>query len=89
MVFKKVGSFKSSLLFSARIEVIRINTIFISIIGGFFGLVLGYIIGRIIKIDKLDSKKQPIGTLHIETSDPDGPYLFLELSKDVSLSALS
>jgi hypothetical protein len=24
-----------------------------------------------------------VGTLHVDTSDPDGPYLFLELSKGV------
>ena len=41
------------------------------------GIVVGSIITRII-IRPLD-----IGTLRIDTSDPDGPFMFLELSKDV------
>lgn len=28
-------------------------------------------------------KEQPLGTIHIETSDPDGPYMFLELEEDI------
>lgn len=28
-------------------------------------------------------KEQPSGTIHIETSDPDGPYMFLELEEDI------
>lgn len=28
-----------------------------------------------------------IGTLRIDTSDPDGPFMFLELSKDVNAVA--
>lgn len=36
--------------------------------------IVGFILGRI------SVKKQPVGTLHIDTSDPvDGPHLFLEL----------
>lgn len=35
----------------------------------------GFMVGR------ATSKKQPVGTLHIDTSDPvDGPHLFLELA---------
>lgn len=41
------------------------------------GVVIGSIITRII-IGLLD-----VGTLRIDTSDPDGPFIFLELSKDV------
>ena len=41
------------------------------------GIAVGSIITRII-IRPLD-----IGTLRIDTSDPDGPFMFLELSKDV------
>lgn len=26
-----------------------------------------------------------VGSLHIERSDPDGPYVFLELTKDITL----
>lgn len=37
----------------------------------------GFILGR------TSVKKQPVGTLHIDTSDlVDGPHLFLELSTD-------
>lgn len=41
-----------------------------------FGGVFGFLICKLI------SKEAPIGTLHIENSDPDGPYLFTELSVD-------
>lgn len=41
------------------------------------GVMIGSIITRII-IRLLD-----VGTLRIDTSDPDGPFMFLELSKDV------
>ncbi len=41
------------------------------------GVIVGSIVTRII-IKPLD-----IGTLRIDTSDPDGPFMFLELSKDV------
>ena len=41
------------------------------------GIMVGSIITRII-IRPLD-----IGTLRIDTSDPDGPFMFLEMSKDV------
>lgn len=45
------------------------------------GIAVGSIITRII-IRPLD-----IGTLRIDTSDPDGPFMFLELSKDVNAVA--
>lgn len=38
---------------------------------------LGIVIGRVITMHYMGEKL--IGTLHLETSDPDGPYLFLEL----------
>ena len=44
-------------------------------------IVIASIITRII-IRPLD-----IGTLRIDTSDPDGPFMFLELSKDVDTVA--
>ena len=33
--------------------------------------ILGYFFGK--------NKRKPIGTLRVDSSDPDGPYLFLEL----------
>lgn len=41
------------------------------------GVVIGSIITRII------NRPLDIGTLRIDTSDPDGPFMFLELAKDV------
>ena len=41
-----------------------------------FGGVFGFLICKLI------TSEDPVGTLQIETSDPDGPYLFLELSTD-------
>ena len=41
------------------------------------GVVIGSIITRII------NRPLDICTLRIDTSDPDGPFMFLELSKDV------
>ena len=41
------------------------------------GIVVGSIITRIV------TKPLDFGTLRIDTSDPDGPFMFLELSKDV------
>lgn len=41
-------------------------------------LVVGIIIGVI--ITSMTSRKEPIGTLRVDYSDPDsGPYLFLEI----------
>lgn len=44
-------------------------------------LVIGGFLGRLFERKKL--KKEPSGTLRIDTSDPDGPYLFLELREDI------
>ena len=38
-------------------------------------------------ITKIITKPLDIGTLRIDTSDPDGPFMFLELSKDVDVVA--
>ena len=38
-------------------------------------------------ITKIITKPLDIGTLRIDTSDPDGPFMFLELSKDVDTVA--
>lgn len=48
---------------------------------GLVGLGIGIIIGRY--ISKSTYQTKPIGTLRIDTSDSDGPYLFLELDKNV------
>lgn len=53
--------------------------IVISFIAGLFG---GWMIAAIIL-----RHKKAIGSLRVETSDPDGPYLFLELN-DGSISEL-
>lgn len=41
------------------------------------GYILGYVFGN--------DRRKPIGTLRIDSSDPDGPYLFLELETDPSI----
>ena len=41
-----------------------------------FGGVLGFLISKAIL------KEDPVGTLRIDNSDPDGPYLFLEMRTD-------
>lgn len=41
------------------------------------GYVLGYFLGK--------NKRKPVGTLRVDSSDPDGPYLFLELETDPSV----
>ena len=41
------------------------------------GVVMGFIITNIYR-----HKKTASGTIKVNTDDPDGPYLFLELSKE-------
>lgn len=41
------------------------------------GILIGYVVSSIIR------RKHPVGFLRIDKSDPDGPYLFLELKKNV------
>lgn len=41
-----------------------------------FGGALGFLVSRVL------SKEEPVGTLRVDTSDPDGPYLFLESIAD-------
>ena len=43
----------------------------------FVGVLLGF------GIVYLMSRDKPIGTLRIDSSDPDGPYMFLELESGV------
>lgn len=44
-----------------------------------FGGVVGFVISKVI------SRGHPVGTLRINTSDPDGPYLFLESNVDPNI----
>ena len=42
------------------------------------GIMIGFVVSSIIR------RKHPVGVLRIDKSDPDGPYLFLELKKSVN-----
>lgn len=42
------------------------------------GILIGFVGASIIR------RKQPVGFLRIDKSDPDGPYLFLELKKNIN-----
>ena len=42
------------------------------------GIMIGFVVSSIIR------RKQPVGFLRIDKSDPDGPYLFLELKKNIN-----
>lgn len=42
------------------------------------GIILGFVVSSIIR------RKHPVGFLRIDKSDPDGPYLFLELKKSIN-----
>lgn len=42
------------------------------------GIMIGFVVSSIIR------RKHPVGSLRIDKSDPDGPYLFLELKKSVN-----
>jgi len=42
------------------------------------GIMIGFAVSSIIR------RKHPVGFLRIDKSDPDGPYLFLELKKSVN-----
>ena len=42
------------------------------------GIMIGFFVSSIIR------RKHPVGFLRIDKSDPDGPYLFLELKKSVN-----
>lgn len=44
------------------------------------GLIIGVIVGIIGVV--FIFRQKPVGTLRIDTSDPDGPYPFLELPRD-------
>lgn len=42
------------------------------------GIMIGFVVSSIIR------RKYSVGFLRIDKSDPDGPYLFLELKKSVN-----
>lgn len=48
--------------------------------GLIFMLLLGFVAGWI--VHNIVAKTPASGTLKIDSSDPDGPYLFLELEED-------
>lgn len=54
-----------------------ILVLIISCVGVFF---CGIITGSMLEAVKNRAKNEPVGTLKVNNSDPDGPYLFLELS---------
>lgn len=54
-----------------------ILTLIISCVGMFF---CGFVAGSIFEATRNRAKNKPVGTLKVNNSDPDGPYLFLELS---------
>lgn len=47
------------------------------VVAGVFGLLIGVVLST-----ASQHKKSASGTLKVNTTDPDGPYLFLELSKE-------
>lgn len=51
--------------------------IFVTVISVIIGIVLGYLLSSYIH-----KKRTTYGTLKVETDDPDGPFLFLEMSPE-------
>ena len=49
-----------------------------------FSLIVGIIAAVVVGLVKALRRRKPVGVLRIDTSDPDGPYMFLELSEDIS-----
>lgn len=54
-----------------------LNTLIAVIVCTICGIIVGYAVGK--------NDRKPIGTLRVDSSDPDGPYLFLELETDPSI----
>lgn len=50
---------------------------------GIFTFLLGYLVGFV--ICAIFRPKDVVGTLRVDNSDPDGPYLFLEMENDVDV----
>lgn len=52
-------------------------------------MIIFYVIGvvcgcAIMQIRQSIKRREPVGTLRVDSSDPDGPYLFLELETEPS-----
>lgn len=47
-------------------------------------LIVGTLAATVTGVAKAIKRRKPVGVLRIDTSDPDGPYMFLELSEDIS-----
>lgn len=47
-----------------------------------FGLIIGIVVSALTAIVRGFRRRKPIGVLRIDSSDPDGPYMFLELSEE-------
>lgn len=47
-----------------------------------FGLVIGIAVSALTAVVRSFKRRKPIGVLRIDSSDPDGPYMFLELSEE-------
>lgn len=54
-----------------------LNTLIAVIVCTICGIIVGYAVGK--------NDRKPIGILRVDSSDPDGPYLFLELETDPSI----
>lgn len=51
--------------------------------GLIFMLLLGFVAGWIVR--NIFEKTPVSGTLRVDSSDPDGPYLFLELEENIDI----
>ena len=49
-----------------------------------FSLIAGILAATLTGVIKALKRRKPVGVLRIDASDPDGPYMFLELSEDIS-----
>lgn len=49
-----------------------------------FSLIAGILAATLTGVIKALRRHKPVGVLRIDASDPDGPYMFLELSEDIS-----
>lgn len=48
------------------------------------GILLGILLSLVMFAIRHKKIFTPVGCLRVDTSDPDGPYLFLELAEDVN-----
>lgn len=58
-----------------------LECVVVLIVGCLVGVAVGLYLG--IRLMKKRFEEKDVGKLIVETSDPDGPFLFLELHKDV------